>query len=360
MIRVLHVTDSLGAGGIETTFLNVLRAWSDERPWGAHDVLAFAGGSLEREYRATADALSVASSHAALEREVLGAYDVIHFLFERCAHRLLPFAAAHSRAGIVYGKGYDLGGRLRSNDGLAWQPDESLMWGADRTTFTTPELAALFDAPHSRTRALGKAARLDRFLALPPPGDSTPPRVVCVANLHALKRLGDLVSAVARLVRDVPDVRVRFVGADARGERARLERLAAGEHASQACEFAGFQSDIAPHLAESRVFALPSGCEGVPTSMIEAMAAARPVVVTDVGHVRSAVTDGVEGFVVERGDIDALAAKLRLLLTRPQTAAVMGGAARTRARHHEVRAVASRLRVVLEQAAADRGGRSAA
>jgi glycosyltransferase involved in cell wall biosynthesis len=358
-MRVLHVTESLAAGGIETTFLNVLRAWRAD-PWAAHDVLAFAGGALEKRYRECADAVDVAHAWSRLEGAILQPYDAIHFLFERCAYRLLPFAAGHTRAAIVYGKGYDMGGRFRTNDGLAWQPDESLLWGADAATFTTDGLAAAYDVPAGIGHVLGKAAAIDRFLQLEPATPATPCRIVCVANLHALKRLGDLVAAVARLRADVPGVCVRFVGADRTGEGDRLRARAAELGVEDACEIAGFHADVTDDLSASRVFALPSGCEGVPTAMLEAMAAARPVVVTDVGHIRGVIRDGAEGFLVPPGDVDALARRLRTLLTNSDLAMRMGAAGRQRALEFDVRAVAGRLRAVIERAAADAAARSAA
>ena len=360
MMRALHVLESLAAGGIETTFLNALRAWRLEEPWAAHDVLAFAGGALEDAYRACADSVAVTAAPRDLERAVLQPYDVIDFLFDRCAYRLLPFVVGHAPAAVVYGKGYDLGGRVRANHGLAWQPDESLLWGADAATFTTSGLASGYHAPPERVEVLGKAASVERFLSLPPPDAWTPPRIVCVANLHALKRLGDLVVAVSRLRGELPGVRVRFVGADHTGEGERLRGAAREAGVEDACEIVGFHADVAGDLAEARVFALPSGCEGVPTAMLEAMAAARPVVVTDVGHIRSVVDDGVEGFLVAPGDVGALADRLRTLLVDPVRARAMGAAARARARGHDVRTVARRLRSVLERAAAGASRRGAA
>mgnify|MGYP003374773143 CR=1 FL=1 len=350
MIRVLHVVESLAAGGIETTFLNILRAWREAPPWAIHEVLALSGGVLEAPYQQAADAVTIAASGDALERVVLGPYDVVYFTFERCAYRLLPLVVSRGRAAVVYGKGYDMGGMFRLNDGLAWQPDESMMWAADHVTFTTDRLAAGFAVPPARATVLGKAAAVRRFAALPSADVSTPNRIVCVANLHARKRLGDLVRAVARLRPEVGDLSVRFVGADGAGEGGRLAALASDLGISEACEIVGRRVDVADDLAASRIFALPSGCEGVPTAMLEAMAAARPVVMTDVGHVTSAVTDGVEGYVVAAGDVDALTDRLRRLLTDPVRARSMGLAARARAMGHDVVTVASRLRGVLAAA----------
>jgi glycosyltransferase involved in cell wall biosynthesis len=96
-------------------------------------------------------------------------------------------------------------------------------------------------------------------------------------------------------------------------------------------------------LSQSRIVALSSGNEGVPTALLEAMAAARPVVTTDAGHVRSIVTDGTEGFVVRIGDVDALADRLMRLLAYRELARVMGANGRARARQHAVERIADRL-----------------
>jgi glycosyltransferase involved in cell wall biosynthesis len=353
--RFLYVLDSCGAGGIETTFLNVLRVWREEQPWASHHVLAPAGGALAPAFREAADSLTIATAPDEVERAWLAHYDVVYFLFERTALRWLPLVAARSHAAVVYGKGYDLAGTFRASETLRFQADASLMWGADAATFTTSELAAAYDAPSNRSVVLGKAADISRLLALDPPDSGTPARVVCVANLHVLKRLGDLLAAVAQLRVEIPGICVRFVGADPTGQADALRRQAHTLGFENGCELVGPRSDVAGDLAASRVFALPSGCEGVPTAMLEAMAAARPVVMTNVGHVGTVVHEGVEGFLVSPGDVEALAGRLRILLTDRDRAMQMGMAARERAREHDVRIVASRLRRALERASSGAG-----
>lgn len=349
--RMLHVLETCGAGGIETTFLNVLLAWRRDASWASHDVVASAGGVLAARFASVADGLIVAAEPALMRDLLRRDYDVVHFLFERPATQWIPYVVGHTSSAVVYGKGYDMAGTFRLNDGLRWQPDESVMWGCNGVTFTTAALAAGYVAPDGQRAVLGKAADVTRFLDIAPATTDGNRRIVCVANLHALKRLGDLLDAVAQLVPALPDVVVRFVGADASGEgahlRARANRLGIAAH----CEWVGRCDDVGPHLAAARVFALPSGREGVPTAMLEAMAAARPVVVSDVGHVRTVVTDGVEGYLVPVGDIAALTHRLRRLLADPHLAAEMGEAGRQRARQHDVVVVAARLRDALLRAA---------
>jgi glycosyltransferase involved in cell wall biosynthesis len=109
--------------------------------------------------------------------------------------------------------------------------------------------------------------------------------------------------------------------------------------------------DPAPEIERARIVALPSSCEGVPTALLEGMAAGRPVVSTDVGHVSSIVDDGVEGFLVPVGDVSLLAHRLATLLGNEALATQMGRAARRRAAAHDVRRVARTLLGVLKQAA---------
>jgi glycosyltransferase involved in cell wall biosynthesis len=102
------------------------------------------------------------------------------------------------------------------------------------------------------------------------------------------------------------------------------------------------------------VLVLPSGSEGVPTVLLEAMAAARPVVTGRSGHVGHIVTHGTEGFVVSPGDVDALARSVTQLLNDRALAARMGAAARTRALQHDVRIIAPYIALVLRNAARTR------
>lgn len=349
-MRILHVLDTCGAGGIETTFLNILRHWRTQPPWAEHDVVAVAGGALEAAFREVTGSVVIAPTSDAMMTALHGEYDAVYVLVDRMAYRWLPFLAASSRAALVYGKGYDLAGTFRVNDGVCWQPDESAMWGCDQVTYTTATLAAGYAVPDGRTAVIGKAADVRHFLDVAPIGPGTPTRIVSIANLHALKRLGDLMHAVARLRPSHHDVRLRLVGLDASGEGARLRAVASSLGIEGACEIVGRHVDVAPDLHDALVFALPSSREGLPTAMLEAMAAARPVVVTDVGHVRTVVRDGVDGFIVPVGDIDALTDRLDVLLRDRRLTGAMGQAGRQRAAAHDVGTVANRLRDVLMNA----------
>jgi glycosyltransferase involved in cell wall biosynthesis len=341
-VRILHVVESFAPGGIETTFLTMLRHLRDQDSSIEHHVLAFTGGALEPRYRQAAHSVTMGADQHTIDRQLAAGYDVAHVLFERCAARIVPEIVARTTMRVVYGKGYDLGGMYRLNEGFRWQADESLLASCDGVTFTTASLAGGYDLPPGRTTVLGKAADVARFQAVPFPDESTPLRIVCVANLHPRKRLGDLVTALAQVKTSVPNAELRLVGAGTLADEQSLRTVAAKAGVEGSVTFAGLISDVAPEIRMARVVALPSSCEGVPTALLEAMASGRPVVATNVGHVSSIVDEGIEGFLVRLGDTTAMADRLTRLLADPVMALRMGRAARSRSMAHDVRVVSRR------------------
>jgi glycosyltransferase involved in cell wall biosynthesis len=325
---------------METTFLNVLRAGRALDPSIEHHVLAFAGGGLEAPFRDVASRLVIAADEVSIDASLHGGYDLIHVLFERSAYRLMPRIVARTAIPVVYAKGYDMGGTYRLNEGLDWQADESMLAAADGVTFTTATLAEGYALPPGRTTVLRKAADIAPFLALPLPDAHTPLRVICVANLHPLKRLGDLITAFVQVRKELRHAELRLVGGGNERERERLQRLAAGLGLAEAVSFAGAVRDVAAEVAGARVIALPSSTEGVSTALIEGMAAGRPIVATRVGHLHTIVDDGVEGLFVEVGDVRAMADCLVRLLCDTRLARTMGLAGRQRASRHDVSDVA--------------------
>ena len=70
-------------------------------------------------------------------------------------------------------------------------------------------------------------------------------------------------------------------------------------------------------MAASRALVLPSFIEGIPVVLMEAMAVGRPVISTFVGGIPELVENGVHGWLVPAGSVDALAAALERVLTAP-------------------------------------------
>ncbi|HXW27418.1 MAG TPA: glycosyltransferase, partial [Xanthobacteraceae bacterium] len=94
----------------------------------------------------------------------------------------------------------------------------------------------------------------------------------------------------------------------------------------------GPTEDIPRVWRENHVAILLSYREGLPKSLVEAAAAGRPIVATDVTGCREVVRDGIEGLLVPRGDIDAAARALTTLAGDAGLRARLGAAARARFR----------------------------
>lgn len=77
-------------------------------------------------------------------------------------------------------------------------------------------------------------------------------------------------------------------------------------------------------LARATIYCLPSWKEGLPFSILEAMSAGLPVISTPVGSIPEAVVDGVNGYLVPPGDIEALSDAITQLLLKPKLASQMG------------------------------------
>jgi len=96
-------------------------------------------------------------------------------------------------------------------------------------------------------------------------------------------------------------------------------------------EWLGHVEDVAALYRSAAVVCLPSYREGLPKALIEACAAGRAIVTTDVPGCREVVTDGVNGLLAKPRDVVSLAAALRTLLRDPELRARLGAAGRRRA-----------------------------
>jgi glycosyltransferase involved in cell wall biosynthesis len=92
----------------------------------------------------------------------------------------------------------------------------------------------------------------------------------------------------------------------------------------------GPASDVAKVWREHHIAMLLSYREGLPRSLVEAAASGRPIITTDVAGCREIVRDGVEGFLVPRGDADVAARALARLAGDPELRHRMGAAAQAR------------------------------
>lgn len=151
-----------------------------------------------------------------------------------------------------------------------------------------------------------------------------------LGRLGARKGVPDLIAAVAQLVPQFPQLRLILAG-DGEVEAARLQAQQLGIAAQ--VELPGWIDARAKqqYLKRANVYVLPSYAEGLPMSVLEAMAHGLPIVSTRVGGIPEAISEGVEGLLIDAGDVAGLVQKLRTLLEHPEQMEQMGKMARQRA-----------------------------
>lgn len=147
----------------------------------------------------------------------------------------------------------------------------------------------------------------------------------CVARLMPQKNHALLLAAFAGVARAVPAARLLLVGDGAL--RQTLEAQATALGITHAVTFLGVRDDVPAVLAAADAFVLASDFEGNPLSVMEALAAGKPVIATAVGGVPELVTHERNGLLVAQGDGASLTAAMLGLATSPALAQRLGAAA---------------------------------
>mgnify|MGYP005835790873 CR=1 FL=1 len=158
------------------------------------------------------------------------------------------------------------------------------------------------------------------------------PLVVSVGRLDEQKGMDDLVRAAASVRARGVRFRMAIVGDGP--QAARLKRRSAQLGLADCVQFLGKRSDIESVLASADLFVLASRWEGMPNALLEAMAAARPVVATRVAGSEELVEDGRTGVLVPPRCVEALADAIAEVLGDRMRAGDMGRAGLRRVREH--------------------------
>jgi glycosyltransferase involved in cell wall biosynthesis len=200
------------------------------------------------------------------------------------------------------------------------------------------DLVALGVAPRERFVVVRLGIELEQRVAAERDGRGESRRVLgigpdrfavgWIGRMTGVKRTDDVLRAFRRLRDRGVDACLCMIGDGP--DRTAVERRAHELGLMRDTLFLGYQEEVAPYYAAFDAMILPSINEGTPVSAIEALAAGRPVVATRVGGVPDVVREGEDGFLVEPGDVDALAERLARLAADPELRERLGAAGRAR------------------------------
>jgi len=238
--------------------------------------------------------------------------------------------------------GHVLRGYFGAGGTLVFRAIETLLARAsDRLIAVSPEvrdeLVALHVAPREKFSVVRLGIELEPRVRFD--GDANEVRrrhgipegkfvVGWFGRMTAVKRTDDLLTMLAGVRERGVDALLLLVGDG--DDRERLEQRAHDLGLARSCLFLGYQEDVAPWYAICDAVVLTSASEGTPVTIIEALAAGRPVVATKVGGVPDVVDEGETGFLVRPHDTHALAERLEILAGDPVRRRAMGELGRER------------------------------
>jgi len=328
--RVVHVLNSTETGGAEVVALHLGRAmrafgWQPEilalRGEGPLSAAFHAAGIPVHDLRVPRDRgiLTIRSATRAWLTSSPPA--VVH------THNVSPLVAValatrsrrtfrfvhtkHGRAGAANFRGRFLTRwAARRADAVVAVSDDARSWGIREEGYPARRMHRIYNGIEVAMPRVGPAP--------------FPHRIVTVSRLEPIKTVGLLLEAVAILRDEGRPVELDVVGDGS--ERAKLETQRDALGLGAQVQFAGWQADVDPWLRRAACFVLASSAEGLPMTVLEAMARGLPVVASDVGGNPEVVRAGSTGTLVAHGDSRALAQAIAGVLDDPVVAAEMGRA----------------------------------
>ena len=330
-MRVAHVVDSMQVGGAEVLVAH-LCLYQREHGYIPKVCCLFDRGPLADDLTRSGIDVCVLNVRGpvqlitALRRELKG-HDVAHF---HNAGPAIQGAVAARLAGVPR--------VVVTRHGLVpprkKMRQEVKFWIAVR--LYCDWVVAVCETAHHNLKA-GRLADWRKLITIfngtvPAPGGSTTApsvpgfNLIHVGRLNEVKDQRTLLRAVALAKADVPDIRLTIVGGG--GLRAELEALTGELDITDQVVFLGERNDAGAWLARADLFVLSSRSEGLPMSLLEAMAAGVPQIVTDVGGMPEILRMSQAGLIVPPNSAEELARAIIEMSQRRQTLRELGERAR--------------------------------
>ncbi|MZR32397.1 glycosyltransferase family 4 protein [Sneathiella litorea] len=188
-------------------------------------------------------------------------------------------------------------------------------------------------APGNRVHVITNGIRLQEFKASAKKetefrreilGNAEGVIIVCVARLVWFKGIDTLINAFSRVLKEHPSARLAIIGDGELRDTLMAQTRQLG--IEEFIHFCGERRDIPAILSASDLFVLSSVSEGLPISLLEAMAAQLPIVATDVGGISELILHGDTGYLVPARDPVKLAKNISDLLSDPNARRTLGKA----------------------------------
>ena len=220
--------------------------------------------------------------------------------------------------GMITGLGYAFGGQGRSRslvNTIVKCLYKLSLANAYAVIFQNPDNKASFIElglvdPSKACVVNGSGVNLEYFSYHPYDANENRVSFLMIARLLKDKGILEFLSAASSLKCEYNNVDFVLLGHEDKSENAVSMAEITKLDKAGVISYRGFVNDVREFLVSSTVYVLPSYHEGLPRSVLEAMAIGRPIITTNVPGCRETVVDGVNGWLVPKGDSEALAEKM--------------------------------------------------
>ena len=338
-VKVLHILPSFGPGGAERLVVDLMEAMDRERfEVAAVSLYPESGTLLEREIRAKGLRVFYLNKRKGLDLRMIPQLyrlfrafqpDVVHTHLYVLRYVLLPALLCRIPVRVhtvhsVAQKEVDWPGKLVH--WIAFRLGRVVPVSISRQVAQTVKevygdnihTPIIYNGIPTRRFIFSNKKQRDDRVVLIHIGRFAPPKN------HLL-----LVDAFSLAIEKYPSMELWLVGDGPL--RVKVKKKVEAKGLKEKVRFLGLRDDIPDLLAEASILVLPSDWEGVPLTVLEAMAAGKPVVATAVGGVPELVDEGKTGFLVPPQAPDALAGAILRLARDPELRKRMGEVARKRA-----------------------------
>lgn len=340
-MNILHLISSSGLFGAENVLLTLARCFNKS---GARSIVGAIRDSRHPKValvdQATAERLPVAvfDSNGRVDLGTVGKIaryikenniDLLHT--HNYKSDLLGFMAAKMTGRPVMATAHGFT-EVSEVVGFYEQLDRFFLWTFFHKVVVVTD-KVLPGCPDSKKRVIRNGLDAARFAPNKPAGAALRQEfhlrpedfvIGTIGRLSKEKNQLMLLEAAVDLIYAHPSVRFLIVGEGP--EENLLKHFVRNKNISDKVIFTGLIKDVAPVYQALDAFVLSSLTEGVPLTVLEAMASRCPVVATRVGGIPEIIEDGKTGFLVESGDVKSLKSKLEILVHDYSRAAQLGGA----------------------------------
>ncbi len=314
-VKVLHIINNLGVGGAERVLLNILTELSHRDDIEIYLISLEGHGELESEFLKLPINYRKFNYH--LFRRFFHRFET-YFRFRLWLYvKNLDIDVIHGHLSVGEDFSKVLGGLLgkpvvtTSHDCITFPGRKQkflnryLTKAVAVSKVVAKHLSTYYALPADKIEVIPNAICIESYENASRVFDRKSPVFMYIGRLIDMKGVQYAIEGLSQLVGTYPKMKFNVYGEG--WYRPALEKMV-GTKGYNFVDFKGYVKDVPTALSEGDIFVMPSESEGFSMAVLEAIAASKPIIATATGAIPEMVNEGKNGYFVEYGDAEAIAA----------------------------------------------------